>query len=91
MVAKKKSWKYHESITFMEDNVKYSVATQLYKIGIYLIINGEPGQQMSTTPAKMVAMARKLRKAEKDGKISELTFGREITVIEENGFYVEFN
>ena len=85
-----KKWKYHKSHSFVADNEKYNVLTQLYKIGVYVIINSEAGMQFHTSPAQMVTRERKLRKYFEKGTISDLEFGVPITVTtDEAGMYVE--
>lgn len=86
-----KKWTYHtsHSYTDVETKQKISAQTQLYQIGVYLIVNGNPAMQANTTPTRMVELEKKLNKKFESGKITDLEYGREITVVEEDGFYVE--
>jgi len=85
-----KKWTYHKSHTCEISGEKQSFITQLYKVGVYAILNGESNQQFNLTPANMVGIERKLRISEIEGTITNLVFGPPITVIEdENGYYKE--
>jgi len=90
MATKKKIFKYHvtHSFTDIESNKKVSMATQLYQVGVYGIINNDPALQMSIKPSDMVKIERNLNKQLREGKISDLEFGREI-IVEDNGLYNE--
>lgn len=90
-MAKTKKWKYHITHSFKgSDGKKYSGLTQLYQIGVYMIADNNPRLQFNITPNQMVSMERRLEKSFEKGEISDLEFGREITVIEnEEGFYEE--
>ncbi len=83
-----KKWKYHTSHRYKNDGVEVYALTQLYQIGIYMIVNGDPRLQFNMTPNQMMTLERKLRK-NKD--ITDLEFGIEITVItdEDSGLYKE--
>jgi len=85
----KKKWKYHKSHSFIDgDGEKTEGITQLYKIGVYFIINNDPYHQFNTTPAGMVEIENTLKELE-GNSIMDLQFGQEITVIEKDGFFVE--
>ena len=85
-----KQWKYHKSHSFVFKNKKYNVLTQLYRIGVYLIMNGDSSMQFTMTPAQMVTMERRMKKDFEKGVISDLEFGVPITVTtDEAGMYVE--
>lgn len=83
-----KKWNYHTAYYFKdkEDN-KHNILTQLYEIGVYIIQDSNPSMQGNMTPNQMVSLERKLKKAEKNKEISELTFGMPITVSEIDGFF----
>ena len=82
-----KQWKYHKSHSFVFKNKKYNVLTQLYRIGVYLIMNGDSSMQFTMTPAQMVTMERRMKK---DDDVSSLEFGVPITVTTDDaGMYVE--
>ena len=83
-------WKYHTSHAYKTGEGKeISFMSQLYKIGVYGIVNNDPDMQISTTPGKMAILEKKLKKEQKEGKITDLVFGREITVSDETGFFEE--
>lgn len=71
--------KYHEYVD-IESNEKVTCLTQQYYVGVYGIINNDPGLQFSWTPQNMVSTEKKLKKSEKDGKIRDLKFDFPITV-----------
>ena len=52
------SWSY----TDIKEKVDVSVLTQLYKVGVYGIINNEPNSQFTTTPAILQRLHKKLKK-----------------------------
>jgi len=91
-MKKEKTWTYHTSHSFMhlQDGITYHFTTQLYFVGVYGILTGNPGQydQGSYEPKDLVSLERKLIKMQKKGEITNLTFGREITVkeTEKKGF-----
>ncbi len=85
-----KKWKYHTSYSFTENEKECTIATQLCKIGVYTIFDNDPARQGGMTPSQMAKMDKDIRKHEEDGTITDVVFGRPITVIEdENGFYKE--
>lgn len=87
-----KKWTYHVSHEYIEASTgkKFSFISQMYLIGIYGIINNDPAMQGTFTPQKIRRMEKMLKKTEKDGDISDLTFGKEITVTLNNeGYYEE--
>ncbi len=87
---KNKKWKYHLTHSFKDKEKEHYGVTQLYQIGVYMIVNNNPQLKFNMKPNQMVIMERKLRKSFEKGEISDLKFGKEITVIEnENGFYEE--
>jgi hypothetical protein len=89
-MAKTKKWKYHVTHSFKDKGKETKGITQLYQIGVYMIVDNNPRLQFNITPNQMVSMERRLKKAFKEGEITDLEFGREITVIEnEEGFYEE--
>lgn len=81
---------YHTSHNYTENGISINAITQLYQIGVYMIVNGDPALQFNFTPNQIIRFEKKLLKAEKEGKIKDLQFGTEITVVkDENGFYKE--
>jgi hypothetical protein len=90
-VKKSKKWKYHttHSYTLIKGDKKMCFITQLYKIGVYGILNSDPAMQVSFTPSNMVKIEKTLHKDLCEGVIKDLEFGREIVVSDETGFYEE--
>ncbi len=86
-----KKWTYHTSHSFydVETKQKVSAQTQLYQTGVYIIVNNNPAMQSGTTPIRMVRLEKELNKRFESGKITDLEYGREIIVVEEDGFYIE--
>lgn len=83
-------WTYHMSHSYkIKDGISVSFATQLYQIGVYAIVNNDQSKQSCMTPKNIVACEEILRKAEKEGKISDLVFGQEITVSDDTGLFIE--
>lgn len=82
-------YKYHTSFTCITESGKLSMKSQLYNIGVYVILNGDPSLQFGLSPQKMVAQERELMEDVKAGKVSDLALGPEITVEEINGFWKE--
>ncbi len=87
--SKPKTWKYHVSHSFEINGESINLVTQLYSTGVYAIINGNPGMQLSFNPADIVKLEKNILAEEKAGKIKNLKFGRQITVTTEAGFFVE--
>lgn len=92
-VKKSKKWKYHtlHSFVHIPTNTKTTFATQLYKIGVYSIVNNDPAMQFNLKPQDIVKVEKKLNKDLEEGVIKDLEFGREITVSDETGFYEEMD
>lgn len=85
-----KKYKYHRSHSYTKEGFKVSLITQLYKVGIYGIINGDPGMQGTFTPSGLVTLEKKLKKEEEEGEVSNLEFGKPITVHKnEDGLWEE--
>jgi hypothetical protein len=85
-----KVWEYPTSYSYVivKDNIEISVLTELYPMGIYYIINGNPGLQGGTTPNKLARTLKQLKKDEQAGKIKDLKIGRIIKVTKgEDGIY----
>ena len=79
---------YHKSHTFVENGKKAKCITQLYQIGVYLIINDDPAEQYTMQP-KDIVKRRTFKKEEKKGNITNLEFGIPITVTKESGLWEE--
>lgn len=89
-MAKKNQWTYHTSHSFTdEQGQKMSAQTQLYQVGVYMIVNGDPALQFNIEPKAIVKMEKSLTKDAAAGKITDLTWGPEITVSDETGFFEE--
>lgn len=82
---------YHKSHSFVnaESNESFSFVTQLYKIGVYGIINGNPAMQANFTPQNIKRMEKSLVKLQTEGKIKDLVLGVLITVSDVSGFWEE--
>ncbi len=72
-----------------KDGQKHSMTSQLYQVGVYLILNNNSSLQASSTPQKMKKVQDKLRKDEVAGRITELVLGPEITVSDDSGLWKE--
>jgi hypothetical protein len=91
-MATTKKFKYHKSHSFVDSRGnKISFATQLYKIGIYGIVNNNPSMQGNFTPQQMVKIEKQLNKQKENGEITELTFSLPITIEKVDGFWQEVN
>lgn len=81
---------YHTSHSYKDgDGNQVTFQTQLYQVGVYAIVNDDPAMQLNLTPGVIVSMEKKLKKQERNGKITDLVFGSEITVSDETGFWEE--
>ena len=51
-----KKYKYHTSLSFVdvESGETFSFLTQLYQIGVYLIINNNPALQYNLAPSSIM-------------------------------------
>ena len=90
--AKKKPKKYTYNVTasFNFKGNPQNYMTQLYQLGVYIIWNFNSALQSGVTPDQMVRLKKKLQKDFEAGEITDLEFGREITVTtDEHGFYKE--
>jgi hypothetical protein len=90
MAKKKTVWTYHLTRNYTIREKSISNMTQLYQTGVYIIINGESGMQYNMTPKNLQKIDKDLIKAEEKGEITNLIFGRKISVIEdENNLFKE--
>lgn len=79
---------YHQTHSFTDEKgVNHTLATQFYQTGIYGILDNNSSMQMSFTPGKLLKIEKKLIKQEKEGMISNLSFGSAITVSDESGLW----
>jgi len=90
-VKKSKKYKYHTSFSFTDsqDGSKHNFVTQLYKVGVYGIWDGQSGAQGGYVPSGLVRQEKHMKKFQEEGKIKDLVFGREIVVSDETGFWEE--
>ena len=90
-MAKKKQWKFPVSATIKDPAGKtvMSVVTQVYQIGIYVCAESNGGRdQQNLTPGQAIKYMKQCDQSNlNDGYTSVL--GPEITVTEENGYYVK--
>ena len=88
MSSSNKKWKCPLSIDFvLADESEVSIIFQVYAIGIYCIIDGDPARQYNLTPGQAQNRWRKIKKAlGKD--VTKLEHSAERTVEEINGFYM---
>lgn len=96
MGKKINKWTYHKSHSFtdVETGDKIKTYTRLYEVcGVYMAIHVNEASmpyQRTGTPAQIVKHKTLLRKRAKEGTITDLVFGEEITVIKDaEGFYKE--
>lgn len=81
---------YHKSHTYIDNNnVEHTFTTQLYQIGVYGILDGNPALQGSFAPNQIVRIEKSLIKLKDKGDIKDFTLGLPITVTNENGFWEE--
>ena len=85
----KKPITYHVSHSFIENGSKVTCLTQLYQVGVYCIINNDPANQFCISPMSMTKIEKRLKQQDKEHIISNLEFGRAITVTNESGFWEE--
>lgn len=85
---KQKVWTYSpfHSFTIIKvkgwEGKKITMQTQLYQIGIYCIYDNNAAKQCTfETPAPIIKLQKQLRKAQEEGKITDLYFSPEIKVI----------
>jgi len=86
---REKKWTYHRSHSFIEDGREVTAITQLYKVGVYMIVNNDPSLQFSLEPKDIVLIEKELLQKVKKGKISDLLFGREVIVTKVEGLLEE--
>lgn len=83
-------YKYHTSHSYKtKDGTKISFQTQLYQVGVYGITNNDPSIQGNYMPGQIVSIENRLKKQEAAGNITDLVFGREITVSNDTGLWKE--
>ena len=81
---------YHRSVKFTPvDGPEQHLVTQLYKVGVYGIVNNDPAQQGNFTPGQLKAMEKKLLKAHDKGDVKSIELTLPITVTDKSGFWEE--
>lgn len=81
---------YNITHSFKDKNGQQQTMTsQPYQTGIYVIFNNDASLQGSSTPLKIKKLQNKLRRDERTGLITDLTFGPEITVSNDSGLWKE--
>ena len=91
---KQKVWTYSPSHSFNaidgDKVIPCSMMSQLYKIGVYVILNNDPGMQLSSDPAGMAKAEKAFKKQEIDGKIKDLVFSPAIRVTKDDDeFFIQ--
>jgi hypothetical protein len=91
---KKKVWIYspHHSFTGHEGDKVFptSMQSQLYKTGLYVIINNDARLQFNYTPEGMMKAEKDIRKREKAGTVTDLVFSSPIRVTtDDDGFFIQ--
>jgi len=91
---KQKVWEYSMShsynVVLKDISISTTMLSQVYMVGVYVILNNDPRLQLTCTPENMISVEKKLKEAETAGKITDLVFGRRIKVIkDESGRYKE--
>lgn len=81
---------YHRSHSFIDlKGVNHSFITQLYKVGVYGILDGKSSLQDNFTPQRIRTMENALKKGVKDNKIKSFRLGMPITVTDKTGLWEE--
>lgn len=81
---------YNITHSFKDKNgQQHTMTSQLYQTGIYVIFNNDASLQGSSTPLKIKKLQNKLRRDERAGLITDLTFGPKITVSNDSGLWKE--
>lgn len=84
---KSKVYHYPCSISYLtKEGQEVNIHTQLYALGLYVIINNDPAKTFST-PQSMEKQKKKLIEAEKEGLIRDLRFGPEYSAVKIDNFW----
>jgi len=83
---------YPKSATYTADGTMYTVSTQLYQIGVYLVITqgSKTLAQHGMTPKQAKEFFDSLSDAKDVGQLTELYIGESITVQDVGGLWEEF-
>lgn len=83
---------YHKSHAFVDKSGnKHTFVTQLYKTGVYGILDNNPQMQGSFSPQQIKNMEENLEKRKKDGEIQSFELGIPITVTNSSGLWEEIS
>lgn len=83
-----KTYTYHKSHSFIDkEGVTINFASQLYKLGIYVIVNST---QLTLEPKDIIKIEQNLEKEQKAGNITNLVFSFPITVTEGDSGWKEY-
>jgi len=90
-MKKKKVWENSAFHSFKQDGQEHSMTSQVYKIGLYIIHDNNSAQQGGyETPQPIINTQKILRKAQKEGKITDLYFSPAIKVTtDDDGFLIQ--
>jgi len=91
-MTKKDVWFYHRTHSFVDAKTgeKISMLTQLYRTGVYAIVNNDSSQQYVLLPKDLMQLEKNLKKAVESGEIMDLEFHSPITVVkDEKGLFTE--
>lgn len=90
MARNKKKYTYPVAATLKKDGkVVHTVDTQLYRIGIYIMVNNNPANQSDMSPEQVVKYMKQFKQDNLNDGVT-VEFAREITVHEnEDGFWEE--
>ena len=81
---------YHKSHKVITNEGKeYLFQTQLYKIGVYGILNNIPNTQGTYAPQKIKSMEKEFKKQLDNKEIKEFELGIPITVTNKTGMWEE--
>jgi len=81
---------YHKSHEFTtNDGSEFTFATQLYKVGVYGILNNDANMQGNFKPQEVKKMEKNLQKLLDTKKIKSFKLGIPITVTDESGLWEE--
>ena len=81
---------YHKSHSFIDNEEKsHTFLTQLYKIGVYGILDNDSNFQGDFTPQQIKKIESNLQKQVDNKEIKEFTLGIPITVTDKTGFWEE--
>lgn len=82
---------YPRGAKYIVDGTEYSVGTQLYAVGVYLVVSqgSKTLSQLTLTAKNAAKFMNKLAKLKEEGKIEKVVFGAQISVKERGGMLEE--